>query len=433
MGTKWSQNKINEIRTKAKLYYDNRGRAGAFDLFLELAEQGDPESQCYLGEYYKGYTGVVEEDYEKSIEWYSKAADQGYAKAQYELGMCYKEGWGVSPDLDKAFILFKKSADQGYGFAQGELSSFYEYGIKVDVDIKEHLKWARRCASNHGFDVDVNDFKEYLFNAIHGDRDAQFCVGDCYLIGMGVEVDEIEAVRWYRRSAENNFHWAALKLALCYKTGIGVDSNEKEAGKWLIIALKQKNYVAKKVFANWYLIPAEHGDVKAQCKLGYFYKNGIGVEENPDEAVKWYRMAAKQGNSLAQCQLGECYQIGSGVEASVENAISLYRKAADNGEVRAYYNIGMCYLFGEGFNENPVKAVEWFRRAAEKGDAKAQCQLGWCYHTGEGVLKDTTEAVKWYKKAISQGNLEARRYISYISNVVNEEERERGALSEFSF
>ncbi len=38
---------------------------------------------------------MVEKDEKKAIEWYQKAADQGDASAQYNLGVCYANGGGV--------------------------------------------------------------------------------------------------------------------------------------------------------------------------------------------------------------------------------------------------------------------------------------------------------------------------------------------------
>lgn len=59
--------------------------------------------------YYKG-TGV-QQDYSKAFEWYQKAASQGDAKSQYNLGMMYKKGEGVSQDDQKTKGFFGKSCD----------------------------------------------------------------------------------------------------------------------------------------------------------------------------------------------------------------------------------------------------------------------------------------------------------------------------------
>jgi TPR repeat protein len=47
------------------------------------------------------------------VKWYRKAADQGYAAAQYNLGVCYDNGGGVVQDKAEAVKWYRKAADQG--------------------------------------------------------------------------------------------------------------------------------------------------------------------------------------------------------------------------------------------------------------------------------------------------------------------------------
>lgn len=55
---------------------------------------------------------------------------------------------------------------------------------------------------------------------------------------------------------------------------------------------------------KWYRKAAEQGDAAAQCNLGFCYYYGKDVLQNYTEAVKWYRKAAEQGNARAQRILG---------------------------------------------------------------------------------------------------------------------------------
>ena len=58
------------------------------------------------------------QDNGKAVEWYNKAAEQGYAHAQHSLGLCYAHGEGVAQDKSKAVELYTKAAEQGYVRAQ---------------------------------------------------------------------------------------------------------------------------------------------------------------------------------------------------------------------------------------------------------------------------------------------------------------------------
>lgn len=48
---------------------------------------------------------------QKAVEWYTKAAEQGHAAAQYNLGNCYYDGEGVEKDLQKAIEWYTKAAE----------------------------------------------------------------------------------------------------------------------------------------------------------------------------------------------------------------------------------------------------------------------------------------------------------------------------------
>ena len=62
--------------------------------------------------YLKG-TGV-EQDYQKSYEWFKKGAEKGLAEAQFNLGICYAKGEGVQQDYDTAIKWIKQAAEQGH-------------------------------------------------------------------------------------------------------------------------------------------------------------------------------------------------------------------------------------------------------------------------------------------------------------------------------
>lgn len=63
----------------------------------------------------------VEQDCEKAVHWYTKAAEQGNDCAQKNLAVCYYEGTGVEQSYEKAVYWFTKSAEQGYEMAQENL------------------------------------------------------------------------------------------------------------------------------------------------------------------------------------------------------------------------------------------------------------------------------------------------------------------------
>jgi TPR repeat protein len=52
----------------------------------------------------------VPQDYAAAMRWYRKAAEQGVANAQNNLGLMYAEGKGVAQDSAAALSWFRKAA-----------------------------------------------------------------------------------------------------------------------------------------------------------------------------------------------------------------------------------------------------------------------------------------------------------------------------------
>ena len=147
-------------------------------------------------------------------------AGQGNAKAQYNLGVVYYEGNGVTQDYEQAVKWTRLAAEQGYADAQYNLGVMYTKGQGVPQDNKEAVKWTRLAAE-----------QEHV--------DAQYDLGVMYEYYLSLTKDYKEAFKWYRLAAEQGFVKAQYNLAGIYKYGHGVVQNYKEAVKWYRLAAEQ--------------------------------------------------------------------------------------------------------------------------------------------------------------------------------------------------
>ncbi len=77
-----------------------------------------------------------------------------------------------------------------------------------------------------------------------------------------------------------------------------------------------------------HLALAEQGYPLAECQVGYFYYDGLGVEKSLEKAVYWTRRAANHGDRDGQCNLAWFYEDGIGVERDMDMARYWYQKAA---------------------------------------------------------------------------------------------------------
>ena len=78
----------------------------------KLAGKGDPDAQYELGILYHDGS-VVPKDDAQAVQWFQRAAEQGYVRAQSTLGAYYWAGRGVPQDLIKAYFWSQLALAQG--------------------------------------------------------------------------------------------------------------------------------------------------------------------------------------------------------------------------------------------------------------------------------------------------------------------------------
>ena len=149
-----------------------------------LAERGDAKAQFNLGMmYFDGYGD--ENNYFAAAKWFWRASKQGHAKAQLKLGTMYYQGIGVNESKSKAAKLYKMSAKRGNGKAQTLAGLVYGEGLGVDQDFEEASKWYQ-LAANQGYAT------------------AQYNLGVMYRDGSGVDMDSVKAYSWMLIASEND-------------------------------------------------------------------------------------------------------------------------------------------------------------------------------------------------------------------------------------
>jgi TPR repeat protein len=111
-----------------KQAYRGQEYAKAMAILEPLAEAGDPAAQYYVAHMYEKGDGVAK-DAGKTLEWYRRSAEQGYARAQYKLAIGYAQGWpGLEKDEAEARRWLLKAAEGGSSGAQRVLGNAYERG-----------------------------------------------------------------------------------------------------------------------------------------------------------------------------------------------------------------------------------------------------------------------------------------------------------------
>ena len=100
----------------------------AIRLYKLAADQGLADGQYNLGRCYSTGKGIIK--YSEAVPNYEFATDQAHA-IRNTLGIGLKKVFGVEKNLKQAALLFRLAADQGHAKAQHKLGLCYEKGEGV--------------------------------------------------------------------------------------------------------------------------------------------------------------------------------------------------------------------------------------------------------------------------------------------------------------
>jgi TPR repeat protein len=160
---------------------------------------------------------LPDDDVERAFAAARVKAAAGDVVAQFSLGaMLYYGG----TDTAQAIDWFRKAAAQGHAPAEFQMGQLHDFGLGVAQHDGEALAWYRKAAE-------------------HGSAAGQRVVGDFYQKGRGVTADPAEAARWYRRGADGDDIRAQYQLGEMYFSGTGVTRDYASAYLWFSIAAAQ--------------------------------------------------------------------------------------------------------------------------------------------------------------------------------------------------
>ncbi len=125
--------------------FEAREYQKALNLWQNLAEQGDVNSQVNIGEMYARGLGVTR-NATKALEWFKKAAAQGSATAEFNLGEMYGYGHGIPVDHKRSIEWYRKAAQQGHTSARYKLGAKYFKGEGVAMDYLMAYAWMDMAA-----------------------------------------------------------------------------------------------------------------------------------------------------------------------------------------------------------------------------------------------------------------------------------------------
>ena len=155
-------NALLGMRQMAQRYYDHEGgayiRDKAFFWSQRAADNGDIESQLWMGDYYADtdhLNGMM------ALKWYGKAAAAKEIRAYYGIGELYEQGRGIPQDYVQAAKWYEKAGREGLNAAQYHLGQFYAQGKGVSYDPIRAWAWLE-ISKLRGDNLKVNQLQTAL-------------------------------------------------------------------------------------------------------------------------------------------------------------------------------------------------------------------------------------------------------------------------------
>ena len=98
----------------------------------------------------------VPRNYKTVAKWFKRAAEQGKASAQYNLGKMYDKGMGVPQNKKAAVKWYKRAAEQGVSVAQFNLGLMHKRGQGTPKTLSLAHMWWNIAAKNGYMDAKVH-------------------------------------------------------------------------------------------------------------------------------------------------------------------------------------------------------------------------------------------------------------------------------------
>ncbi|WP_158089112.1 tetratricopeptide repeat protein [Cognaticolwellia mytili] len=184
-------------------------RSTACQWYRKAAKSNMPAAMQALGHCFIEGQGV-KQNKKHGYKWFLNAFEHGIADGGCHAGTLLLIGDGIEADVETGKNLCIKSAQQGSIFAQSQLAHWYFHGQYFPQDYQQSFTWLQAAASAKS-------------------PDSAYLLATFYDQGIGMNVDEKQALYWYEIAALGKYQQAYLPTALLYwKTFTEADSNNKE-------------------------------------------------------------------------------------------------------------------------------------------------------------------------------------------------------------
>ena len=302
---------------------------------------------------------AYEKNEQKAIAILESVDDKDDPFYLYDMGLVYYNGIDNDVDYQKALEYFSKAFERGKFFSAllcGRI--YYNGGHNVKKNIDKSVEWLKKgvqameagcmcslgqiyCSTDEKY-RDVNSGIKLLENAAKlGNTDAMNYLSMCYESGENVDKDDEKSINYARKSFEKGNAYAGFLLGLKYQSGVGCKKNMTKA-----VEIWEK--------------AADLGSGEAANNVFVYYNR----KNNFLKAKKYLFLSAKLEDDMGMYNLACHYYGGSKfVEKNLKQAFIYAKKSADLGNPRACQLTSYMLENGEGCNADPKEAKKYKKKA----------------------------------------------------------------------
>lgn len=299
--TRLSENQIGRPQTP---HTEHQLRVDAINIVSFLSDQHHPKAEFLKGMWLEFGKFGFRMDKKEAFRCYQRAAQRGYARAEYRMGMQFES----SNEPDKAIKHYR------LGVEAGDSASHYRLGMMTllgqhgqPLDYERGVKLISYAAES----ADENAPQgAYVFGMLQARELTQINLREQYL-----PLNISKARLNIEKAAYLGFAKAQAKMGSAYELcQLGCDFSPALSLHYNALAAKQGEADAEMAISKWFL-------------CGY---DGV-FDKNEELAFTYARRAAQSGLATAEFAIGYFYEVGIYVQADLKTSRTWYEKAADHG------------------------------------------------------------------------------------------------------
>jgi TPR repeat protein len=287
-------------------------RVDAISIVNFLADQYHPKAEFMKAMWLEFGKFEYRVDKKEAFLGYRRAAEKGYARAEYRIGMQYE----ASNDSANAIKHYSK------GVSMKDSASNYRLGMMTLLGQHGQPQDYQRGADLIRFAADTADENApqgaYVYGMLLARELPNITIPEVYLL-----LDMSGAKLFIEKAAYLGFAKAQLKMGQAYELcQLGCEFDPALSLHYNALAARQGEAEADMAISKWFL-------------CGY---EGI-FEKNEELAFTYAQRAAQTKMATAEFAMGYFYEIGMYVSTDLREAQSWYQKAAEHGNKDAFGRI----------------------------------------------------------------------------------------------